>query len=385
MAVAVVVLVVAVAAVGVLLGAPLHGGAQAAPTVATVSSAVTQRAAAAAQQAAALNPPPTSDAAAPGSQVPVPIFESDPFTIASDGFFFLYASGGPQPGAAHIPVSTSADFTTWSAPTDALPVLPPWASPGLTWAPDVHRFGNRWALYFTSAYLGITPETECVGSAFADRPTGPFVAQPTPIVCQTDLGGTIDPRVFVDSDGSPWLLYKSEQNRGGADVPTQMWSQRLSADGSRLIGTPHLLLAPDRSWQGTIVEAPQLLLVHGAYWLFYSANWFNGPHYAVGVARCLGPAGPCADVTPGPLLATNDQGAGPGEASVFRDRAGLWLLYSPRRSLAPKPDIPPRPIYIARLGVGPAGPYLASGPLPGPTDLLGSPLWASPGGGTAPE
>jgi len=116
--------------------------------------------------------------------------------------------------------------------------------------------------------------------------------------------------------------------------------------------------------------------VAGADWLIYSANWYNSPAYGIGAARCAGPAGPCADLGPAPLMATNLQGAGPGEASVFHDSAGIWMLYSPRRSLAPKPDIPARPVFITRLGFTPLGAYLASGPLPGATDLLSMPIWA---------
>ena len=123
-------------------------------------------------------------------------------------------------------------------------------------------------------------------------------------------------------------------------------------------------MTPDRPWQGTIVEAPDMVLVGGAYWLVYSANWYNSPDYAIGAARCAGPAGPCADTGPTPLLASNFQGLGPGEASVFHDAAGIWMLYSPRRSLAPKPDVPPRPVFITRLGFTTQGPYLAGGPLP---------------------
>ena len=326
---------------------------------------------------ALVTPPATGNTAAPGTlmPVPLPLYQSDPFMTVANGRYLLFTSGEPQAGGRHVPVSTSTDLVTWTPAIDALPQLPQWASPGLTWAPDVHRFGSRWALYFTSAFAGLTPETECVGSAFSDSPTGPYVAQPTPIVCQLDQGGTIDPRVFVDSDGTPWMLYKSEQNRGGADTPTKLWSQRLSSDGLRVVGQPYALMGPDRAWQGTIVEAPDMIKVGGAYWVIYSANWFNNPTYAIGAARCLGPAGPCADVTPGPLLASNAQGKGPGEASVFTDPAGIWMLYSPWRSLAPLPDWPPRPVYITRLGVGPDGPYLADGPLPQTTDLLGLPLW----------
>jgi beta-xylosidase len=202
------------------------------------------------------------------------------------------------------------------------------------------------------------------------------VADPTPFICQLDQGGSIDPRVFVDADGTPWMVWKSDQNIGGATTPTKMWSQRLSDDGTALMGSPNFLLSPDEPWQGTIVEAPDMVEVDGAYWVFYSANWFNQPEYAVGAARCEGPAGPCRDISPGPLLASNLQGQGPGEASVFHDAAGYWMLYSPWRSRAPLPDDPPRPVYITRIGIGPAGPYLASGPPPTAADLLDQPIWS---------
>ena len=108
--------------------------------------------------------------------------------------------------------------------------------------------------------------------------------------------------------------------------------------------------------------------VHGAFWLIYSGNWFNRPDYAIGAARCASPLGPCLDLPHNPLLGSNLQGHGPGEASLFADSAGVWMLYSPWQSQAPHPDIPPRPVVITRLGFGPSGPYLAAG---GPPPSLG--------------
>jgi len=313
----------------------------------------------------------------PGAEVPAGIDQSDPFLTVADGRYVLITSGGPSGGPVDVPLSTSTDFVHWTPPVDALPVLPAWAQPGYTWAPDLHRFGSTYALYFTALVANHSPQSECIGSAFSSSPTGPFVASPTPFICQEDQGGTIDPRVFVDRDGTPWILFKSDQNIGGATTPTVMWSQRLSADGTRLLGSPSRLLSPDRPWQGTIVEAPDMVMVDGAYWLVYSANWYNSPAYAIGAARCAGPAGPCADLGRAPLLATNLQGAGPGEASVFQDGSGVWMLYSPRRSLAPAPDVPARPVFIARLGFIGLGVYLAQGPPPGAADLLATPLWSA--------
>lgn len=322
-------------------------------------------------------PPPIGVPLAPGTEVSAGLDQSDPFLTVVDGHYLLLTSGGTAVDPVNVPVVSSADFAHWSAPVDALPVLPAWAARGYTWAPDLHRFGSTYALYFTAMLADRTPQTECIGAAFSPSPTGPFTARATPFICQPSLGGSIDPRVFVDDRGTPWMLWKSDQNIGGAAVPTTMWSQRLAPDGSRLVGMPSVLLAPDRPWQGTIVEAPDMVEVNGAFWLVYSANWYNSPDYAIGAARCAGPSGPCADTSPSPLLASNFQGLGPGEASVFHDAAGVWMLYSPRRSLAPKPDIPPRPVYITRLGFTAQGVYLARGPLPTGADLLAVPLWST--------
>jgi hypothetical protein len=321
-------------------------------------------------------PPPSRAPQAPGVDIGAGLDESDPFLTVTEGRYVLITSGGTKADPVNVPLTTSTDFVHWTAPVDAMPVLPPWAQHGFTWAPDLHRFGSTYALYFTSLVASSTPLTECIGSAFSSSPTGPFTPSPLPFICQLDQGGSIDPRVFVDGSGTPWMLWKSDQNIGGAATPTLMWSQEFSTDGTQLLGGPSVLMSPDRPWQGTIVEAPDMVEVAGAYWVISSDNWYNSPAYAIGAARCAGPAGPCADVGPAPLMASNLQGGGPGEASVFHDQAGIWMLYSPRRSLAPKPDIPARPVYITRLGFTPDGPYLAGGPLPSAADLLTLPIWS---------
>jgi hypothetical protein len=128
-------------------------------------------------------------------------------------------------------------------------------------------------------------------------------------------------------------------------------------------------MVPDEGWQGTIVEAPDMVEVNGNYWVFYSGNWFDQPAYAIGAARCVGPQGPCLDVSPLPLLGSNGQGQGPGEASVFADSSGVWMLYSPWRSQAPHPDFL-RPVYMTRLGFTPTSTYLAAGGPPPSLDVL---------------
>ena len=120
-----------------------------------------------------------------------------------------------------------------------------------------------------------------------------------------------------------------------------------------------MIFAPDEAWQQSIVEAPQIVLVRGTYYLFYSGGSFDKPSYAVGVARCAGPLGPCDDTTGTPLLGSNPQGWGPGEESIFMNDAGVWMVYSPWFASVATPG-PPRPVAMAHLGFGPAGPYLAA-------------------------
>jgi beta-xylosidase len=226
------------------------------------------------------------------------------------------------------------------------------------WAPDVAKFGDHYILYFTSQLQGVSPDTKCIGDAISTNPAGPYIASQVPFICQQSLGGSIDPRVFVDSNGQPSMIWKSDQNARSND-PTQIWSQPLSADGLQLVGSPTVIFQPDAAWQGSIVEAPQMVLVNGAYDLFYSGGWFNQASYAIGVAQCAGALGPCHDTTASPLLGSSLQGWGPGEESVFSNNAGIWMVYTPWCSSLPNPG-EPRPVAMAHLGFGPSGPYLAS-------------------------
>jgi hypothetical protein len=301
-------------------------------------------------------PPPLADPQDPGFIVNSGPDQPDPFMFVQNGRYYMFTSQDQVP--QDVPVRSATVFGQWGAPGDALPDPPAWATPHAMWAPDVARFGNHNMLYFTSDLAGSSPPTMCIGDAISTSPAGPYIPSQTPFVCQQPMGGSIDPRVFVDADGQPTMVWKSDQNSLELTIPTAFWSQPLSADGLHLLGAPTQIFSPDEAWQNAIVEAPQLVLVNGAYYLFYSGGWFNQTSYAIGVARCAGPSGPCRDASSTPLLASNAQGAGPGEESVFSNDAGIWMLYTPWRSALPNPG-PPRPVAMAHLGFGPYGPYLA--------------------------
>jgi len=292
--------------------------------------------------------------ATPGVGVP------NPFVLVDEGRYYMYSSQVSFEGPS-VELRASDDARQWDTqPIEVLPVIPEWAAYGWTWAPDVRRIEDEYVMYLTARLADVEPETQCIGVAVADRPEGPFQASPDPLVCQRDRNGSIDPRSFADADGGLWLHWKSDDNADVDGTSTaSIYAQRLDPTGTSLEGEPTRILEVDQPWEGRIVEAPHMVVIDGEHWLFYSGNWFNQPAYGIGVARCEGPAGPCAKPLAGPWLASNAQGSGPGEGSLFVDLEGaLWIAYAPINQ--DYVNLTPRPVALARVGLGPVGPYLAA-------------------------
>jgi beta-xylosidase len=284
----------------------------------------------------------------------------NPFVLYDGGRYYLYTSQ-TRFWTPNVSMRVADDPTAWpAAAREVMPQLPPWAREGFTWAPDVRRIGSRYVLWFNAALLDAPTLTQCVGVASATSPEGPFEARSAPLVCQRERRGSIDPRSFVDRDGSLWLHWKSDDNADTEGTShTTIYAQRLSSDGMSLAGQPVRLIEADQPWEGRIVEAPQMIRAGERYWLFYSGNWYNQSAYAIGVAECAGPAGPCTKHRRTPWLASNAQGQGPGESSLFVDRQGTtWIVYNPQAQQGATPT--PRSMAMARVAFGPDGPYLAA-------------------------
>jgi hypothetical protein len=248
----------------------------------------------------------------------------DPFVLRVGSAYFAYGTNSTE---GNIQIIESTNRSQWSAVGNALPNLPSWAKPGGTWAPSVLQVGGTFVLYYAAVVAGPSGGEECISMATATEPQGPFVDNSSsPLECQTALGGSIDPSAFVDADGTPYLEWKSN---GGAGQPATIWSEQLNAAGTGFVGVaPTQLLAAGQGWQGGIVEAPDLVLSGGRYFLFYSGNSWKSASYAIGVATCSGPLGPCTESLSQPILASGTALSGPGGESVFSDADGsLWIAF----------------------------------------------------------
>ena len=250
----------------------------------------------------------------------------DPTVLPIADGYYAYST---QVGSRNVPVLFSADLSRWIEVADALPVLPAWAVPGRTWAPSVIERDGRYLLYY--ATHDKASDRQCISAAVAQTPTGPFTDTSTgPLVCQIDLGGSIDPDAFADG-GALYLNFRSDEPVVGGRP--RLWSARLADDGLGVAaGSTVELLAAGRPGEAGLIEGPAMVRAGRDYLLFYSGNWFSSVYESISYARCSGPQGPCVTQLTLPWFSAvpdfNQLGAeaGPGGPAVFQDAAGGYFL-----------------------------------------------------------
>lgn len=310
----------------------------------------------------------------------VPVLRTDfpdPFILPVDDHFLAYATNS---AGTNVQVARSSDLVHWERVRDggrahdAMPVLPAWAREGWTWAPEVAHVGASYLLYFTARER--SSGRQCIGVARASDPLGPFTSDAAePLVCQRDLGGSIDASPFRDSDGRLFLYYKNDGN--AVRRPVHLYAQPMAEDGLSVVGTPTAVLGVDSDWENGLVEAPTMVKAGARYFLFFSAGFFGWPAterfspYAMGYASCDGPLGPCAPAAANPILHsfdTRDAGclSGPGHQSVFEAR-GRWFLgfHAWAATSECRPADARRYLYVAPLDLSGPAPVIGMSLRPG--------------------
>lgn len=253
---------------------------------------------------------------------------ADPGIIRVGDTYYAYSTNS---ASRNVPYAISTDLINWEYESDAMPALPTWAQlgGGYVWAPEVIEIDGGYNLYFTARDKAA--DKQCIGVAVSDKPEGKFKpVGDTALVCQVEEGGSIDASPFRDANGTLYLYWKNDGNC--CMIPTYLYVQEMSADGLTLVGEPTRLVRNDRAWEGHVVEAPTMWLEDGRYTLFFSANDYAGPPYAVGYARCESAVGPCEDAPENPILSSVLQGAtpviGPGHQTIVLDEDGApWIAY----------------------------------------------------------
>ena len=296
----------------------------------------------------------------------------DPSVIRAGDEYWATATSSQW--APIFPILRSKNLVNWEQAGAIFEDRPEW-SEGSYWAPEIAQHRGKIFVYYTARKKN---GPLCVAVATAAKPAGPYTDH-GPMVCQE--AGSIDAVPVSDENGVRWLVWKEDGN--SRRQPTPLWAQRLSDDGTKLLGERHELLRNEARWEGQLVEGPFILRRNGWFYMFYSGAGCCGRNcnYALGVARSRKLLGPWQKYESNPILALNESWKCPGHGSIVETRDGrtflLYHAYDPRES-----------IYVGRQGLldevtwGADGwPSINGGK--GPSARAAVPFEAAPTGGAA--
>jgi xylan 1,4-beta-xylosidase len=239
-----------------------------------------------------------------------------------------WAAATSSEWAPEFPILHSRDLINWEVVGAVFERRPDW-SIGSYWAPEISQYRGRFYIYYAARQKS---GSLCVAVATSARPQGPYTDH-GPLVCQPV--GSIDGFPVTDERGQRYLLWKEDGN--SVSKPTPIWAQKLSANGTRLVGERREILRNDQSWEkhaslpyGDLIEGPAIIRRGGWFYMFYSGNFCCARecNYMMGVARSRKLLGPWEKSKANPILAGNENWKCPGHGTIVTDARGRdWLMY----------------------------------------------------------
>jgi arabinan endo-1,5-alpha-L-arabinosidase len=269
----------------------------------------------------------------------------DPSVHVWNGVYYTFATNtdGFDVPVRHSTGTWSGVPLGWSAPSEAFPW---WNQPSWIvscggkhmWGPNVVEISGAHYLYFSAAI-------SCNGSGFGEHAIGVAVSYTGPMGPYNKIGdaplhrdpwgrGAIDPEVFLDDDGTGYLLYSTDWGPLGPrpGVSRTIEGRRMASPwGLESVNTPGawnvLLTANAGNWEGGVVEAPSMVKHNGTYYLFYSGGIFTNV-YQTNFALCGTPLATCGRLTGNPWMFNGWEGMeNPGGMDVVRlyvPSSGAW-------------------------------------------------------------
>ncbi|TCD28921.1 beta-xylosidase [Pedobacter psychrodurus] len=268
------------------------------------------------------------------------IYLADPTIFLDKGVYYLYGTSSDE----GFLVYSSHDLKNWTKPIGknkgfALKKGDAFGSKGF-WAPQVFKRGKTYFMAYTA--------DEQIAIAHSNSPTGPFVQEELKAI--SGIAKQIDPFVFTDTDGKNYLYHVK------LDKGNRIFVAQLKDDFSDVISeTTKACLSGTEAWENTartdwpVTEGPTVIKEGNLYYLFYSANDFRNPDYAVGYATSSSPMGPWLKYEGNPIVSKNIlQVNGTGHGDFFTDKNGqlqyvLHTHYS-------KDKVSPRATAIIKAG-----------------------------------
>lgn len=290
-------------------------------------------------------------------------FTADPTARVFNGKIFLYASHDipAAPGRGRGAWFVMEDYHVFSSEnlldwTDHGVIVAQdkteWTNPAgyAMWAPDCVERNGKFYFYFP-APARPSPNAPArgrgggggsrIGVAIAEKPEGPYIAQPAPIA---GIGG-IDPCVFIDKDGQAYLyvaggrisVAKLKENMveladGPLTVPGSNAADAATRPAGRGPSDPRVQVIPNLPTRG-LIEGPFVFERNGIYYMTYPhvENRTERLEYAMGPS----PLGPFTFA--GVIMDELESGCWTNHHSLVQYK-GQWILFYHDKDLSPNFD-----------------------------------------------
>ncbi len=248
----------------------------------------------------------------------------DPSVIkGEDGYFYLYATEDIR----NLPIHRSENLVDWefvgTAFTDE--TRPDFEKKGGLWAPDIHKIGDKYVLYYSMSVWG--GEWTCgIGCATADRPEGPFTDHGKLFRSnEIKVKNSIDP-FYIKDGGKKYLFWGSFRGIHAIELSEDGLSLKAGATPRQVAGT---------AYEGTYIHKKD-----GYYYLFASiGSCCEGARstYTTVVGRSEHLMGPYTDKQGGAMMDNRHEvlihksksfvGTGHNSEIVADEAGNDWVFY----------------------------------------------------------
>ncbi len=246
------------------------------------------------------------------------ILFADPTIYTENGKYYLTGTRNREPLGFALLEST--DLKSWKPARPDSMILRGGNSTFGTqgfWAPQILKTEDGYWFTYTANEQTVLAKSDHLAGDYTQKDITPI----------DNSEKNIDSFLFRDDDGK-WYLYHVRFDNGNF-----LWVGELDpATGSIIEGSLSRCFKNDQPWEVTeayesdpVMEGPTVIKLEGKYYLFYSANHFMSPDYAVGYAVADSPKGPWIKNLNNPIIHRDIVGEkGSGHGDLFADNEGNY-------------------------------------------------------------
>lgn len=231
----------------------------------------------------------------------------------------------------------------WKAPTTGWNI-------GNIWAPELHRFGDRWYIYYTAGKIPGSPFIHQRSGVLRSAGTDPFGPYEDLGMLYTgdDIGNPETVKWAIDLtplevDGNLYAVWSGWEENRNTDKTSQHIYIAHMANPFTISSNRIKISSPEEAWETggplDLNEGPQVLRHQNKTFLIYSTreSWLKD--YRLGQLELVGkePMNPASWKKTGPVFTGTKHVHGVGHCSFAKSPDGTedWIIYHSKKTTQP--------------------------------------------------